>query len=284
MTAIDLHIHSTASDGTVSPAGLISAIENLTGDALVALTDHDTTAGIDEFIRAAEESSKEIRVIPGVEISTGYKGEEIHILGLGIDRNSSHLYESLARFRQSRDNRNLRIIEKMNAAGFDISLSDVHPKKEGAAIARPDIARALLEKGYVSSVQEAFDKYISDDGPFFADRILPDADTVISLIHEAGGKAVLAHIIQYRKHFSDDELSIMADELTAMGLDGIETYYSGYTADDIQFIEDISDRHGLFRTAGSDFHGDNKPDICIFTGKGSLNVPEGLPEILMDII
>lgn len=284
MTAIDLHIHSTASDGTVSPAGLIQIIEQSSDEAVVALTDHDTTAGIDEFIRAAEKSSKKITVIPGVEISTDYRGEEIHILGLGIDPDNSHLNERLAVCRQSRDNRNVRIIEKMQAAGFDIALSDIHPKKEGAAIARPDIARALLEKGYVSSVQEAFDKYISDDGPFFADRIMPDADTVISLIHEAGGKAVLAHILQYRKHFTDDELQAMADNLTEKGLDGIETYYSGYTAEDIRYIEDISESRGLFRTAGSDFHGDNKRDIRIFTGKGSLNVPEGLSDKILDII
>ena len=275
-------MHSTASDGTLSPSALIGLISSAKGDrAVTALTDHDTTAGIDEYIEAAEKSPMNITVIPGVEISTDYMGEEIHILGLGIRWNDENLNRRLEDFRHSRDSRNIQIINKMKAAGFDISLSDIHPKKRGAAVARPDIARALVNKGYCKTVQEAFDRYISEDGPFFADRIMPGPETVIELIKSAGGTAVLAHILQYRKHFSDEELVTMVRSLSEAGLEGIETYYSGYKSCDIAFIEELASEFGLFRTAGSDYHGSNKPDISLFTGRGGLNPP---PELADEIL
>lgn len=282
MTLLDLHMHSTASDGTLSPSSLIDQITQAEGDrSVVALTDHDTTAGIDEYIQAAEKSPANITVIPGVEISTDYMGEEIHILGLGIRWNDENLNSRLEEFRHSRDNRNIRIIDKMKAAGFDISLSDIKPKKKGAAVARPDIARALVDKGYCKTVQEAFDRYISEDGPFFADRIMPGPETVIGLIKSAGGTAVLAHVLQYRKHFSDEELVTMVRTLSDAGLGGIETYYSGYGSCDIAFIQELASEFRLFCTAGSDYHGSNKPDISLFTGKGDLNPP---PELADEIL
>ena len=279
MIKIDLHIHSTASDGTDSPSEIIEKVASISEKAVIALTDHDTTAGTREFSEAAEKYSDRITAIKGVEISTDYNGVEIHMLGLNIDPDNVLLNEKLALFRESRDRRNTEMIAKLNEYGFDISMDDIELKDPGETMARPDIARALLKKGYVSSIQEAFDKYIADDAPCFVSRTMPTPKESIELITEAGGTPVLAHIMLYKK-LDEEKKRNLVKELKDYGLKGIETYYSDYTEEGTAFVESLAKEFNLFRTAGSDYHGGNKPHISLFTGTGNLNPPE---EILDDI-
>ena len=162
-TYIDLHIHSTASDGTFSPTEIINDALKLAGDknpVVIALTDHDTVAGTEEFQKAAAKHKERLTAISGVEISTDYHGVEIHVLGYNIDTKNKALLERLAVCRESRDGRNAKIIEKLQEQGFKISMDEIKPDKPGETIARPHIAKLLMKKKYVSSVQEAFDKYL----------------------------------------------------------------------------------------------------------------------------
>lgn len=281
MINLDFHIHSSVSDGTVTPSDIVSMAAGKEGISFIALTDHDTTAGVHEFFDAAERYKGKVYPLAGIEISTDYRGEEIHILGYGIDPDNHHFNERLREFRHSRDERNIRIIEKMQKDGFDISLSDIEHKERQTTVARPDIARALVSKGYADSIKDAFQKYISEDGPYFSKRPLPGYDEVISLIIEAGGTPVLAHILQYEKYFTKEELTHMASTLTKSGILGIETYYSEYDKDDIAFIERLAEKNSLFKTIGSDFHGENKVGLKLFSGRDKNTAPEDIKRSLI---
>ncbi len=281
---IDLHIHSTASDGTRSPGQIIHDAlayqEENPGPVYLALTDHDTVSGIDEFLEEAQKYPGRIQAVGGIEFSTYYLEETIHILGYGIDRHHDKLLSSLAGYRGDRDSRNERIIEKLRENGFEISMDDIKPLKDGDAIGRPAIARHLLKMNYVSSIQEAFDKYIGDGKPCAAPRTKPSMKEVVDLIHQSGGLAVLAHPVLYKK-LAASQLEDMVVELKAIGLDGLEVYYSKNTENDTERYRDMAKNYGLFATGGSDFHGSVKPDISLFLGKGNLRVPDSiLPELL----
>lgn len=276
-TYIDLHIHSTASDGTLSPEEIIKKAVSLTDSTRVpivlALTDHDTLSGIPSFINAAQEYKGRLKAIPSVEISTDYHGVCIHILGYNIDPEYLPLKQQLQRIRDSRDNRNALIIQKLNEHGCDISLEELKPEHPGDTIARPHIARELLKKGYVTSVQEAFDKYLAEGRCCFADLFMPSPIEAIRLIKESGGAAVLAHLMYYKKLNTAEKESLVF-LLKDHGLDGIETYYSSYTPVEQAYVEGLSIQFGLVRTGGSDYHGKNKPHICLFSGQGNLSVPD----------
>lgn len=274
---IDLHIHSTASDGTLSPEEIPAAAAALTDSEqapmVLALTDHDTLAGVPSFMEAAKKYGDRLRAIPGVEISTDYHGVCIHILGYGIDPEDPFLNQKLKEIRDSRDNRNALIIQKLQEQGFDISLKDLIPEHPGDTIARPHIARALLQKGYVTSVKEAFDRYLAEGRCCFVDLVMPSPKEAVQWIKKSGGAAVLAHLMYYKK-LSTAEKEALVFHLKEHGLDGIETYYSSYTPEEQAYVEGLSVQYGLVKTGGSDYHGANKPHISLFTGQGNLMISD----------
>ncbi len=270
---IDLHVHSTASDGTMSPAELAVAVKEA-GLCAFALTDHDTVDGIAEARTAAKAASVEL--IPGVELSCDYKGKEVHMVGLYLDETNPRLLTHLARFRDNRDNRNQKMYQKLNEEGFAISEEGLREMFPDAVLTRAHGARFLLEHGYIKSISEAFEKYIGDGCRCHVPREKITPQEGIELIHHANGKAVLAHPVLY--HMSDDRLRELITNCLACGLDGIEALYSTYQPGDERYIRKLADEYGLAVSGGSDFHGSNKPHIRLGTGTGRLSVPYELLE------
>lgn len=270
---IDLHVHSTASDGTMSPAELAVAVKEA-GLCAFALTDHDTVDGIAEARTAAKAASVEL--IPGVELSCDYKGKEVHMVGLYLDETNPRLLTHLARFRDNRDNRNQKMYQKLNEEGFAISEEGLREMFPDAVLTRAHVARFLLEHGYIKSISEAFEKYIGDGCRCHVPREKITPQEGIELIHHANGKAVLAHPVLY--HMSDDRLRELITDCLACGLDGIEALYSTYQPGDERYIRKLADEYGLAVSGGSDFHGSNKPHIRLGTGTGRLSVPYELLE------
>ena len=287
-TYIDLHTHSTASDGSFSPEEIIQAAVKLTSKennpVFLSLTDHDTVSGIESFEKAASKYKDRLTAIPGIEISTDYHGVEIHILGYNIDRKNPLLLDKLKRYRDSRDSRNEKIIQKLQGIGIQISMEDIQPEKPGETIARPHIAKQLMKKKYVASVQEAFDKYLGNGKSCYVERIMPTPQEAITLIQHCGGAPVLAHLMLYTK-LSSLQKNSMVRELKEAGLIGIETYHSSHSPIDEEYIKSLAKEWGLIETGGSDFHGRIKPDVSLFTGKGSMDIPETiLPEFLNQVM
>lgn len=273
-TYIDLHTHTTASDGSMTPMELVRhAFEK--GLGAVAVTDHDTVNGVEQ---ALDEGNKlGIEVIPGVEISVDFN-PEMHLLGYFFKGNYNSINKTLEQLREKREQRNPRIVSKLNEMGFDINMSEVNRLAAGGIVGRPHIARVLLDKGYVESIEEAFDKYLSSGKPayFKKDKLTPEEG--IGAIARAGGVPVLAHpIYLYR---SAEQLDILLEQFVGTGLKGIEAYYSENTAEQTAELLQLAQKHKLLATGGSDFHGSFKPDIEIGSGRGSLKVPYSLLERL----
>ncbi len=265
---IDLHVHSAASDGTLTPTELVSEAKQASLSAF-ALTDHDTVDGIAEAKAAADDAGMEL--IPGVELSTEYKEKEVHMVGLFLDETNPKLLEHLARFRDNRDNRNKKMYQKLNEFGFDISEEALRVMFPDAVLTRAHVARFLLDKGYIKSISEAFEKYIGDGCPCCIPREKISPQKAVELIHHAGGKAILAHPVLY--HMSDQRLRELIEDCVACGLDGIEALYSSYHPEDERYIKRLAAEYGLKLSGGSDFHGSNKPHIRLGSGMGSLRVP-----------
>lgn len=265
---IDLHVHSNASDGTFTPTDLVSEAKHA-GLSAFALTDHDTTAGIPEAVRAAEACGMEL--IPGVELSTEYEGIEIHVLGLYIDIENAVLQKQMADFRQSRDNRNVVMLEKLRAEGFDITQEALEACFPDAVITRAHIARYLLNKGYIPDMKTAFTKYIGDGCRCYVGRPKITPIDAVDYIMAAGGTAILAHPVTY--HMSYMQLQRMLREMKEHGLSGMEAIYSENTAADEMVMKRIAHEEGLLISGGSDFHGTNKPDIRLGVGRGKLYIP-----------
>lgn len=286
-TYIDLHIHSTASDGTLTPAEVVSSAMAQAGNTkdpvVIALTDHDTVAGVPEFMKEAAKYKDRLTAIPGVEISTDYHGVEIHVLGYNIDINNAPLLERLKVCRESRDGRNEKIIQKLQEQGFEITMDDIRPADPNETIARPHIAKQLLKKHYVSSVKEAFDKYLAEGRCCYVERIMPTPQEAISLIKNSGGIAVLAHLMYYKKLDAAQKAELTA-QLKEAGLTGIEAYYNTYTPEEEEFVKSLAKQHALLHTGGTDFHGQNKPHISLFKGQGEMEIPEAILPSFMDAI
>ncbi len=265
---IDLHVHSTASDGTFTPAQLIEEAKRLHISA-IALTDHDSVNGIEEALSAG--SQYQIEVIPGVELSTEYMDTEIHVVGLFIDWHNEPLLRQLRDFRDNRDNRNLKMIDLLRKEGFSITADAIYERNPDAVIARPHIARYLADTGQVKNMQTVFDKYIGDGCKCYVDRLKITPMQAVELIHEAGGTAILAHPCLYK--MKRNELEQMVNEMISAGLDGIEAIYSCNQGSDEKDYKELAYRYNLLISGGSDFHGSNKPYIHLGTGRGNLHVP-----------
>jgi hypothetical protein len=272
---IDLHVHSTASDGTVSPGQLVEEAK-AAGLAAFALTDHDTVAGIEEVKAAAREC--DIEVISGVELSTEFKEKEVHMVGLFLDETNPVLLSHLKTFRDNRDNRNEKMYQKLREEGFSITEEALQNRFPDAVLTRAHVARFLLEQGAIRSMAEAFETYIGDGCRCYVPREKITPAEGISLIRSAGGVAVLAHPILY--HMSDARLRELICHCKDAGLTGIEAIYSTYQPGDERYIRRLAAEYELKLSGGSDFHGSNKPDIRLGSGRGHLHVPYALLEEL----
>lgn len=247
----DLHSHTTASDGTQSPrANVQMALD--AGLGAIAITDHDTISGVAEALAAGSELG--IVVVPGVEISTVANGQDIHILGYYMNIEDERFLQRLASLRETRDTRNEMIIARLQELGIEITMEEVlkevaNVKRKGDTVGRPHIAAVLLNKGYVSTITEAFDRYLATGAAAYANPPRIEPATAITWIHEAGGRAVLAHPGIYH----DDAL---VEAISSQGLDGIEVYHADHSPEDEARYRLLAQRKGLLMTAGSDFHGE----------------------------
>lgn len=267
MKLIDLHAHTTASDGTFTPAELVEYAAKK-GLAAVAITDHDTAAGA---VQASELGEKYgVEVVPGIEISAEYLGYGIHILGYFIDPAAPAMTRVLDWVIQERKRRNRQIIELMRADGVEVSAVGLAERFPGAVIGRPHLAAALVENGLCGSVQEGFSRYLNVGKKYYLPRTYLPLETAFECIRLSGGKAVFAHPLQYR--MGKRELLTLTGRLVDVGCVGMECLYSGYTAGQSGYLRDIAGRFGLCVTGGSDFHGSRKARIDLGSGMGDLAV------------
>ena len=268
---VDLHVHSTCSDGTLTPTELVDyAIEK--GLRAFALTDHDTTDGLEVAMEYAKD--KGIEVIPGIEFSTEYESKDIHILGLYIDYNKKEFREQVQAFIDSRILRNQKMCKNLQEAGINISYEALLAEFPNATITRAHYARFLLDHGYVKSMPEAFDRYVGDHCPYYVPREKVTPAQAVELILKADGIPILAHPTLY--HMSDRRLEKLVAELKKAGLMGIEAIYSTYTAGEERQMRSLASRYNLLISGGSDFHGSNKPKLDLAVGYGKLHIPASL--------
>lgn len=281
---VDLHVHSTESDGTLTPAQVVLAAKEA-GLSALALTDHDTASGVAKAAPIAAECG--IELIPGIELSTEYEiptakrqRKEVHIVGLYIDPAHPTLLAKTKEFRDCRDSRNARMIDALQKEGFDITMEALTAENPNSVITRANIARYLYQHGAIKSVREAFDKYIGDGCKCYVGRFKVTPMEAVSLIREAGGIAILAHPLLY--HMSSTSLQRLIDDLKTVGLDGIEAIYSTYTVGEEHLVKKLAAKNGLLISGGSDFHGENKPAIQLGTGKGHLYIPYSVLEAIKE--
>jgi predicted metal-dependent phosphoesterase TrpH len=279
---IDLHIHSTASDGTLSPPEILSLAQDL-NIAAISITDHDTLEGSKNAISCGIPPS--VKFLTGVEISADPPESfpvsgSLHILGYAFDLDHPELNQKLRLLKDSRQNRNPRILELLSGLGIDITLGELRDVAEEHRLGRPHIARLMVKKGYVPSIDAAFDQYLGHGKPAYVDRFRFGCEDTIRIILEAGGIPVLAHPmllnIQQNEIFED-----FIALLTEMGMRGIEVYYPEHTRDLMAYYTRLARRHHLLVTGGTDFHGDLKPEIKMGYGTGDLYIPYELFEKLI---
>ena len=247
MGKIDLHIHSTASDGRFSPEEIVRKAAEL-GLNFIALADHDSVDGIASALEAAR-AFPGLKVIPAVQISTDVPSGEVHVLGYFIDYASHELEEALVGFRNSREIRAQRIVAKLSDFAIHIEWPRIQEIAGDGSVGRPHIAQAMLEKGYIASIKEAFEKYIARDGPAYVEREKMTPVAVVELIARTNGLPVMAH------PFTVPDPETLIAEMKAAGLVGIEAYYNGYTADEINRLVGLAKECDLITTGGSDYHG-----------------------------
>jgi len=254
---VDFHSHTVNSDGTLTSTELVELAKEKRIKAL-ALTDHDTTSGLDEAIAAGKKQGVEL--IPGIEISAVYDPGTMHILGYFIDHHSKKLQSELIGLQEDRSERNLKIIEKLNSLGVKITLDEVIQESGGGQVGRPHFARVLVKKGYARDIQDAFNKYLAKGAQAYVDKRRISPQDGIRMVREAGGIAVLAHPKQLRAKTKEEFESVL-DELVDSGLGGIEAYSSCQNEGEARQYREAGERRGIFITGGSDFHGANKRDV-----------------------
>ncbi len=290
MSIIDLHVHSTKSDGTFTPTQLVDYARQKRLYAF-ALTDHDTIDGLEEAIEYAEKMRREAKaagkvsarnpvpeVVPGIEFSTEYEGKDIHILGLYIDYKNPDFVARLQSFVDSRTLRNEKMCAKLQEAGIDVTYEKLSEEFPGSVITRAHYAQYMLRHGYVKSIKEAFDRYVGEHCSCYVPREKVTPFQAIELILSADGIPVLAHPALYR--LPDDKLEKLVAELKEAGLMGIEALYSTYVATEERQMRYLAQKYHLLLSGGSDFHGDNKPGFDLAKGRGNLIVQGG---VLSDI-
>jgi predicted metal-dependent phosphoesterase TrpH len=272
---IDLHSHSTASDGSYSPSALVGlALER--GLSALALTDHDTVAGIPEAEAAASGTS--LRLVRGVEIEISFSPGEFHLLGLRLERLGGELAEVLGRLGRSREERNERILAKLRGAGFDATMGELKALAGVGALGRPHIAALLVAKKAVRTRQEAFDKYLAKGRPFYESKDCLELSEGMRIVKEAGGLAIVAHPLSL--FVSWGRLGSLMDEWKELGIDGIEAYHPTAKISQCRRVERMARERGFRVTAGSDFHGAVRPERKLGRTAGNQSIgDEYLKEI-----
>ena len=272
MREIDLHVHTTASDGTCTPREAVKRAARL-GLRAIAITDHDTISGHAEALSAGMDYGVEI--VQGIEVSTKY-GVSVHILGYYLE----NLVPLLSGIVNDRDRRNEKIAVLMASDGLPVSYAEMK-KRFGEVIGRPHFGRILVELGLAGNVSDALDRYLSRDKRYFVPRRTVDIDSAVEAIVRSGGVPVLAHPFQYK--MNDAQLRELIERCMAHGLRGVECRYSGYNAEQVKYLENLAEEYSLLKTGGSDFHGGNKPSINLGTGiHGELDVPYAWLESLRE--
>lgn len=267
MKLIDLHAHTTASDGTATPRAL-AELALRQGLSAVAITDHDTVLGYPELEKAGKELG--IETVPGIEISTKFH-RAVHILGYYIDPHSPELEPVLNWVVEDRDKRNKEMCRLMAADGLPINYEDMK-KRFGEVIGRPHFADILVELGLAKNVKDAFDRYVEKGQRYYVGRTILPIERAIEIIRLSGGVPVLAHPFQYK--LDDPGLRELIEYCMAQGLRGMECRYSGYGPEQSVYLEALAEEYGLIKTGGSDYHGSNKPRICLGSGiEENLHVP-----------
>ena len=275
MNLIDLHVHSSKSDGTLTPTEL-TAHAAAAGLRAYALTDHDNTDGLEEALTASARYG--IEVIPGIEFSTEYFGKDIHIIGLEADFSHPDFAAQIRFYRDERFRRNLKMIQRMADDGIDISFEQMTSSFGKTVWTRAHFARYLMDHGYVSRMDDAFRIYIGEDCRYFVPREKVSPFKVTEQLRQYHGIPILAHPLLY--HLSDEELRRLIVQLKEKGLIGIEVYYSLHSKEEEAYLMALAQEYSLLPSGGSDFHGSNKPDTLIGTGHGNLQIPYSILENL----
>ncbi|SCI28429.1 PHP domain [uncultured Eubacterium sp.] len=274
---IDLHIHSTCSDGTFAPKEITDKVieKNLYG---FSLTDHDTVDGISEIL--SMNLPEHLKFIPGIEISCDALHREIHILGYGIDCKNQQLNKTLNDLRKKRMQRNLDMIDLFQKDGYPVTLEKLQHGDPDTVITRAHFSRVLVEEGICTSRDQAFSKYLGEKCKYYIPKTFFDPKDCLKLILDAGGIPILAHPFLYK--FSNKDTKHLIRDLKEYGLAGIEVYHSSHHQGQVAKLREWQKEYDLLATGGSDFHGTNKPDIDIGTGRGPLYVPDHLLDELLE--
>ena len=278
MEFVDLHSHSTASDGTLPPAEVVRRAKDA-GVVGLALTDHDTIAGLAE---AADEAARlGITFVPGIEISavSPVEAGTLHILGYCIDPQNAVLTEMARQLIEARDNRNPQIIARLRELGIEITMDEATAQAQGGVLGRPHIAALLVKKGVVKTIKQAFDEYLGQGGKAYFDKERLAPGDAIARIRQANGLAVLAHPVQLRTG-NDAQLQQAIKDLVDLGLAGIEVIHSDHGPAEVEKYTGLADRYNLLKTGGSDFHGSNKKDINLGIANGRRVPREWMDELL----
>ena len=270
---IDLHSHTYESDGSLSPAGLIEEARRA-GVRILAITDHDTFAGYDQALPLARPAG--VDLVCGIELSTKLHGQSVHVLGYFLKDDALAGFRAwLQELQASRRERNIRLVARLRELGLDLTLEEVQARGRGMT-ARPHFAQLLLAKGYVASLQQAFDDYLDESAKGYVDRREPSFAEAVERVRNAGGIASLAHPVRLR-----GDLDSMAPELCGAGLNAIEAYHSDHSLEQTEVYLEIAARYRMLVTGGSDFHGAAKPGVELGTGRGrNLRIPDDLVERL----
>jgi predicted metal-dependent phosphoesterase TrpH len=274
MGHVDLHLHTTASDGVLSPAEIVRYAK-AKGLQAIAITDHDTIEGCEEGLSEGEKIGFE--VIPGIEISAECSTGSMHILGFFLDIHHPLLNERLEYLQKARAERNPKMVEKLNQLRIDITYEEVLKASGGGQVGRPHFANVLLEKKYVRSFQEAFDRFLKKGAPAYVDKFRFTSKEALHFINEARGIAVLAHpntlgVSRY------SELEKLIAQLVGEGLRGIEVYYPEHSAAEVAQYKILADRYSLLPTGGTDYHGIEKNELDIGVGRGEMKLPYSIVE------
>ena len=276
MGYVDLHLHTTASDGVLSPSEIVRYAK-VKGLQAIAITDHDTIEGCEEGLSEGKKIGFE--VIPGIEISAEHSPGSMHILGFFLDIHHPFLNERLAYLQKARAERNPKIVEKLNRLGINITFEEVVKASGGGQVGRPHFANVLLEKEYVRSFQEAFDRFLKKGAPAYVDKLRFTSKEALHFINESKGVAALAHPNTLGMN-GYSELEKLILRLVGEGLKGIEVYYPEHSAGEVAQYKTLAERYGLLMTGGTDYHGIEKNGLDIGVGRGDMKLPYSIVENL----
>jgi predicted metal-dependent phosphoesterase TrpH len=279
---IDLHAHSSASDGDLSPGALVEEAASR-GLSALALTDHDTVKGLDEAKTAAERAG--ITFIPGIELQIEWNrrnaeeaGGEFHLLGLGLKRLSPGFLEAVEELTRHRENRNLEIIDRMRETGIEVSYNEIQALSGGHSVGRPHFATLLVNRKIVKNREQAFSRYLGQGKPFYAPKTGLEFDRAAALIKESGGIAVLAHPMSL--YVAWGRLPGLIEDLKSRGLDGLEAWHPTAKVRSCRRLEDLAKSLDLYITAGSDFHGQARPDRRLGITAGGRKIEDSVLEAI----